>query len=121
MTNIWLLNLLSHMCSYRPVIIKRDHARVMDEVQELMQRMDSCLPEREHSILIHVMQHIVDQQYEWGVNHLMLNERVNLFVKQSAHSRRFVEASVAKQLTKSHSERAHSIAMAVTNQGKGTS
>lgn len=86
--------------SGRPVIIREEKETVMDRVNDLMTSLEQTLPHREHSILIHVMQHIIAHQYEWGVIHLMIFERVNLIVKQAVCSRRFVEASVAKQLNK---------------------
>lgn len=80
--------------AHRPFIIREEEEEVLEEVSNLMDTLENALPLREHSILIHVLQHVIRQQYSWGCFHMMIFERVNQLMKNHVSSRRYVEAGI---------------------------
>jgi len=80
---------------FRPTIILNSKAEVTTQVDDIMQTLTDILPVAEHSILLHVCNHIVQQQYNWGVISMFIFERVNNLIKNLITNRQHPEGSLA--------------------------
>lgn len=81
---------------FKPVLLLGTRELTEAQTKSLLNDLDQLLPEREHSILLHMISHIVTQQFEWGFISMFIFERTNSLIKSLILSRRYPEGSFAK-------------------------
>lgn len=105
---------------FRPVVIRHKQVEVTEQVKKIMETLTEIMPRAEHSILIHACNHVVQQQYDWGVLAMFVFERVNNIIKNLITSRQHPEASLVTNYERTVQHLPANIAQSCLHAASGT-